>query len=446
MKALKISLIIILVLGLIVAAGLFALEHYLRSPAFNELALGAARRALGSKVTLQQMQVSLFRGITLRGLTVANPPGYSGNLLQAESFGMRFRWWPLLHRRVEIQRLALDRPVINLVRNAQGEWNYELFAGKPSPSTGAAAGRPATTTGSSRVQLALSEIRLRRGQLVMAGDAGEILLRIDNFGLSSSIQLNGQQLSGQGHATLETLAVGHALYLRQLAAAAQFAPDAVTLAPLTGKLGGGDVHGELQMRLIPATKYSVGLQVTNSDLRTLLNEAGAQPVMTGHLQAVAQLAGTAGLSTLVGAGHADIIGGQLAEIPLLNMLATLLQVPELRSPKFDECHLEFSVTNNVMFTPVIRLRSSQVQLSGHGQVSLADFSLDHDLTLALAPTALDHVPKEIRSSFARRDDGWWIIDFRVSGPYSSPKTDLQQRLLRGAAEQFFGKGLNQFLK
>ena len=193
-------------------------------------------------------------------------------------------------------------------------------------------------------------------------------------------------------------------------------------------------------------KYTVNLQVRDADIDTLLQEAHTKRVMNGKLQATVALEGTGGLPTIVGNGRAEIVGGKLAEIPLLNQLSFLLQVPALKDLKFDECRVEFSMSNNVMQTPVIRLISPEVQLTGKGSVNLEDYSLNHDMTLALAKDMLAHVPKEVRAIFTERSDGYLALDFRVWGPYDSPKTDLQQRIVKGAAEQLLQKGLQKLFK
>lgn len=108
--------------------------------------------------------------------------------------------------------------------------------------------------------------------------------------------------------------------------------------------------------------------------------------------------------------------------------------------------MEFSTSNNVMQTPVIRLISPEVQITGKGSVNLEDYSLNHDMTLALAKDLLAHVPKEVRAIFTERSDGYLALDFRVWGPYDSPKTDLQQRIVKGAAEQLLQKGLEKLFK
>jgi hypothetical protein len=94
-----------------------------------------------------------------------------------------------------------------------------------------------------------------------------------------------------------------------------------------------------------------------------------------------------------------------------------------------------------MQTPVISLKSPQVQITGKGSVALDDNSLNHTFTLALAKGTLDRSPKDVRAVFTQRDDGSFAIDFKVWGPYDSPKTDLDKRILKGAAEQLLQKYL-----
>jgi hypothetical protein len=68
------------------------------------------------------------------------------------------------------------------------------------------------------------------------------------------------------------------------------------------------------------------------------------------------------------------------------------------------------------------------------------------MPLAVAKDLLTRAPKEVRNVFTQRPDGFLTIDFRVWGPYDSPKTDLQNRLVQGAAEQLIEKGLKKLLK
>jgi uncharacterized protein involved in outer membrane biogenesis len=106
-KALKVILIILAVVMalaiILVGAGIFFTNRYLQSPAFKEQALQSARKELGADVQIDKLQVSLFSGVDLRGVTIGNPPGFPGNLVTANAFVLHYRLLPLLSRRVEIQ-------------------------------------------------------------------------------------------------------------------------------------------------------------------------------------------------------------------------------------------------------------------------------------------------------------------------------------------------------
>jgi hypothetical protein len=298
------------------------------------------------------------------------------------------------------------------------------------------------------LDVSLSRIEMTHASVVMLGENNKELLRISDANFSSAVDLAGDKLIGVGKASIGLVDAAGSVFVRNVATPVSITSEAVKLTPLTGKLADGDITGEAGLALTGQSKYSVNLQVKNADVAKLLQEAGVNKrVLTGgKLQLTTGLTGTGGLATMAGTGRAEIVGGQLADIPVLSMLASLLQVPVLRELKFDECLLEFSLADNVMQTPVISLKATQVQVFGKGTVSLADYSLNHTFTLALGKGALENAPKEVRAIFTQREDGFQTIDFKVWGPYDSPKTDIQQRLVKGAAEQLLQKGLQKFLK
>jgi uncharacterized protein YhdP len=118
----------------------------------------------------------------------------------------------------------------------------------------------------------------------------------------------------------------------------------------------------------------------------------------------------------------------------------------LHDLKFSECVVEFSISNNVMQTPVIRLTSPQIQITGKGSVALANNSLNHNLTITFAKGALGTIPKEIIGLFTEQADGSLALSFHVSGPYKSPKTDLTARIAQGVVQQLFEKGAGKLFK
>lgn len=450
MKVLKILGIVLIVLVVLLVGGVFYLTRFVNTPAFKQQVLDAASKAAGTNVKVGEMKVSLFSGIDLQDVAVANPEGFTGNLVTAKSFALHYRLLPLLQKRVEVETLALDSPVITLAKNNKGDWNYEKLGGPTEPKSATAkpaAAKPASSGGSG-LDIAVSHIELKHASIVMLDDSGKELLRITDANFTSSVNLSGNQMTGSGHASIDQAAAANALFIHKVATSVAITTDAVRLTPLTGKVADGDITGDAGLTLTGGSKYSVNLQVKNADIVKLIQEAGvAKRVFnSGKLQLSTALTGTGGLATMAGNGKAEITGGQLVNIPVLNLLATLLQISALQNLKFDECRLEYTIANNVMETPVISLKSPQVQITGKGSVALEDYSLNHTLTLTLAKGTLDSVPKEVRSIFTQRDDGSLALEFKVWGPYDAPKTDLEKRVLTGAADQLLQKGLQKLLK
>lgn len=453
MKAPKVILIIVaVVMGLaiiLVGAGIFFTNRYLQTPAFKEQALQAAHKELGADVQIDELKVSLFSGVELRGVTIGNPPGFPGNLVTANSFVLHYRLWPLLSRRVEIEELSLDRPVITLSQNDQGRWNYEKI-GTPETQTNPASITPPSTTPpasaksetSVPLDIVLSKFAITQGAVSMVSDSNKPIVKLDGINFSSSVSLTGNKLAGSGNAGIDKIDLSEKLFVEKVATVLQLGADRVTLQSLRGELGGGTISGNVSVNYATGLEYAVSVQLTNSDVAKLLQDAGAKQSISGKLNVVTSLTSTGGVPTIIGNGRVEIDNGQLTETPILSLLAGILQIDALRNLSFDQLLVEYSISNNVLQTPVIRLSSPQVQITGSGFVSLDRYTLHHDLRITLAKGALDgSLLPGIRDLFAEQPDGSLTLDFKVWGPYHSPKTDLTKRL----GQQLLQKGLQQLL-
>lgn len=457
MKLLKILFVLVLIVVVLLVAAVLFINYKLQAPETKELALKAAQDALGAKVQINDLNISLFSGIRLRGVTIANPQGFDGSLLTAEEFVLRYNLWPLLQRRLEIETLALRKPVIRLVRNEKGQWNYDQIGAKTAaapaepakttaPSAAASPAPSAPTTSKAGVDITLSRLALENAEIVILDEKQKELVRIRNLSVKSRLQSSGARIEGDGDAKIETLSAANSLFVRNLVAPIKMSAERVGLAPLSGTLAGGAVSGDVGLKLAGGFQYSVNVKVKDADMGKLLQEAQAKPTLTGKLQAETSLLGTGGLATINGHGKLEIVNGTLVGVPVLEMLAVLLHINELRNLRFTECRMEFTMADNKMPTPVIRVVSPQVQITGKGVVSLADYSLNHDVTLAVAPDLLAKVPSEIRDIFKKQPDGFLAITFQVTGPYDAPKNNIAETLLKGAAQNLIQKGLQKLFR
>ena len=454
MKVIKVIVAILVALMalalVVVGVGLYLTNRYLQSAAFKQQALEAAHKELGAEVRIDQLKASLFSGVDLRGVTIGNPSGFSGNLVTADAFVLRYRLLPLLSRRVEIEQLSLDKPVISLSQNDKGQWNYERIGaaeGETGPKSTTPA-PPAATKSATSVPLdvVLSKLAVTRGALSMLDDSNKPLVRVEGIDFSSSVSLTDNKLTGSGKAGIDRIDLSEKLIVQKAGAQLQLVPDHLTLSSLRGELAGGTISGNVSVNFATGLLYSVSAQLTNSNVARLLQDAGARQVVSGTLNVTTSLAGTGGVSTIVGSGRVELDHGKLMEIPLLNLLGVLLQIDLLRDLSFDQCLVEYSISNNVMQTPVIRVTSPQVQITGNGSVALDKYTLNHNLTITLARGALDNTLPQIRSLFTEQPDGALSLNFKVWGPYDSPKTDLTKRITQNVGRQLLQNGLQQLFK
>lgn len=110
----------------------------------------------------------------------------------AESLNIRLRLAPLLRGDVAVDYLALDRPVINLVRLPDGRVNWDFSTAEPEPATEAATqpDQPAIDSGDGTA-ISLNDVRINRGVLTYQSPGAEPI-RID--AINAKIQLGS--LSG----------------------------------------------------------------------------------------------------------------------------------------------------------------------------------------------------------------------------------------------------------
>lgn len=440
-KALLGALALLLVAALAAIGYGVHLAGKLNTPEFQRSLLDQARAAAGADVRVGKMDISLFSGVTLSGLGIANPAPFAGDLLTADAFVLRYRLPPLLAGRVEVERVALERPVLNLLMDAKGGFNYEKLGGPASTRTPAAA-----TPGAAAVPLrvVLKQLAVENGSVTMTDHTKARLLAVEGAAFRSAFEVAGGVARGSGEATIPTVSLGDLLFLRSVRAPLSLSRDTVTLSPIRADVAKGRATGEVAVHLKDGFRFVGKLELKGVDVGTLLAEAKSAGGVAGTLAGQATFEGTGGLPTMKGRGQGTVSDCRVEQGRVLALLAAVLQVPELANPDFDECRAEFTQSGARLSTPVLRLTGEAVQLHGAGTVDLETAALDYRMTLALAPKLVAKVTRpELRPAFERRADGFSAIDFRLYGTTLDPKTDLLARVGKAAATDAVKKGLGR---
>ncbi|HEX9878563.1 MAG TPA: AsmA family protein, partial [Candidatus Binatia bacterium] len=105
--------------------------------------IAQAEQALGRKVKVGEIGVSLWTGIGVRlnDFALSDDASFSKeDFVRARNLQINLELWPLLRRQIEIKRLILNLPKIGIIRNAQGNFNFSTIAkkdGAAKPAAGA---------------------------------------------------------------------------------------------------------------------------------------------------------------------------------------------------------------------------------------------------------------------------------------------------------------------
>src|SRR4051812_48252709 len=177
MRKLGIALGIVVVL-LVVAV--LALPYVIDVNRYHNRIQAEVSKRLGRQVSLGPMRISLVPfAIRAQGATIAEDPSFGEGKVFAHTDGLYVRadLLPLLHGDVQLRSLELERPKIELIRNAGGVWNFSSLGHNASAATQPAGSTPEEQARAQQQrsqtpqpeqkqqEFALDQLRIRDGQV-----------------------------------------------------------------------------------------------------------------------------------------------------------------------------------------------------------------------------------------------------------------------------------------
>ncbi|PYJ14951.1 MAG: hypothetical protein DME96_14635, partial [Verrucomicrobia bacterium] len=125
-------IIVGVVLLLLCVAGVVAVLNVNSYIARNkDYLISQAEQALGRKVSVDDVEVSLWNGIGFRltDFAMSDDPAFSSNeFVRAKDLQVNLKFLPLLRRDVQVKKLILHNPTISIIRNAKGDFNFSTIA------------------------------------------------------------------------------------------------------------------------------------------------------------------------------------------------------------------------------------------------------------------------------------------------------------------------------
>jgi uncharacterized protein involved in outer membrane biogenesis len=130
-RFLKVAAIVVGILVLLVIGLSIVLKSYLSSDRLKPMILPKAEAMTGRKVQLDEINVSLFKGIIAKGLSVKERDGQK-DFLKIGRFVLSYRLLPLLKRQLVISKIEIVSPSVSVKKERGGKYNFSDIMEKPS--------------------------------------------------------------------------------------------------------------------------------------------------------------------------------------------------------------------------------------------------------------------------------------------------------------------------
>jgi AsmA protein len=163
MKALKIIGIVVVILLLAV----IALPFLINVNSFRPKLESALTEALGREVKVGNLSLSILSGsVSAEDLSIADDPAFSKDpFIRAKSLKVGVEVMPLIFSKaLHVTDITLDKPEIDLLRDATGKWNFSSLGSKSEASAKPA---PASSGPSSTPDLSVSKLDVKDGRLLV---------------------------------------------------------------------------------------------------------------------------------------------------------------------------------------------------------------------------------------------------------------------------------------
>jgi len=125
------GVVVLLVLVIVVGVALVSLNGLIDRN--KEYILAQVKEAVGRDVTVGDIGVSLWGGVgaRLKQFSVADDPAFAKEpFVRAEDLQVNMKLLPLFRKEIEVSKVILHQPVINIIKDQQGQFNFSTIGGQ----------------------------------------------------------------------------------------------------------------------------------------------------------------------------------------------------------------------------------------------------------------------------------------------------------------------------
>ena len=464
----KYLVIAAVILGALVLVGILVVPKLVDVNRYRPQVAALLESQTGKPASIGRLGLTLFPHLAIQvdNFALGNPKGFPrGDFFKAQRIYALLQAKPLWHRKIVIQSLIVEAPVIHLLCNTAGHWNFE---NPPAPSKEKAG---AQTSGGPSFSLGtISQINIDRGQVTIANllpsgamgptyfDGKGLSCRFQDVNInalaapSSSAAAASAKAGGSriipardnpspqvGHGTFhaDSLRFG-TIQATAVDAGINVFPKQAYLNNLTLKLADGTVRGKAASdfsRTNPLFSAQTSFQKIN--VAQLLNGIpSARGKMTGTMEGNLDLHGEAThssdpLSDLQGTGKVSIRDGRLPTLQLNKNLLFLVRMAGVGATSgdpasFSSISSDLNLANQRLTSHQLKIASNDLNVDASGVLDVAKSNLMNYTGTALVPARQGDLTNLVANiSGATFANGKLSFPFDLGGTLDNPKFSLK---------------------
>jgi uncharacterized protein involved in outer membrane biogenesis len=361
---------VLIVAAVLFVALLFAVPALINLDRYRGQVISYLQQKTGKQVEIERLALTLVPlSIRIDGFGAKNPslfpPGYIVKVARIDA-GLDAA--ALLHGKVVIKSLVLDNPVIHLISDPDGPWNFE---------------NPKVNSSQDVFPLGpIADVQIKRGEVIASNllpsdapgpilfEAHDISSELTNVNLEAIINPSSSSVDGLGTLKAGRLRFG-SVHATNVNAKLRLEARQIVFSNVTAQMYSGNVNGEFVFKLSGKTpSFATKAQVQGIEMAHLLTAFGnARVAMTGKMAGDLTLIGDIEhaahpLAGMRGVGHVTVRNGEVPSLKLNANLMKLMHFNDLGPAKDNPS--SFNLVSTDLQLANLRIASTKIDIDGYG--------------------------------------------------------------------------------
>jgi uncharacterized protein involved in outer membrane biogenesis len=423
---------VLVVAALLLAALVFAVPALINVDRYRGQVMSYLQQKTGKQIEIGHLGLTFFPlSIQVEGFGVKNPPLFpAGYVVRVARIDAGLDPAALLDRQVVIKSLLLDNPVIHLISDPDGPWNFE---------------NPQANSSQKVFPLGLiAHLQIKRGEVITSNllpsdapgpilfEAHDIASELANVNLEAILNPASSSVDGEGTLKAGRLRFG-SVHAANVSTKLRLEARQIVFSNITTEMYGGNMKGEFVFKLSGKTpSFATKAELHGIEMAHLLAAFGkARGLMTGKMSGDLTLIGDIEhsahpLAGMRGVGHLTVRNGEVPSLELNANLMKLMHFNDLGPAKKDPSSFSFISTDLQLDN--LRIASTKIDVDGYGvdidgsgSVSVSGSnSLDYRGTAQITTDQGFFTNIFGRLSGGKLVDGKLTFPFRIRGTIQNP--------------------------